>query len=212
MLKDILDKMSTFNQAAQREKIQSPEIIQKTKAVRFPAAVTATADLWLFEVQAAANAAGIYLCYIQTTFGVFEPPEIEVFNLFENNTIEDPTPALAVGDKIAAWQMLDDESNLRWVGIAVEPAMRIAKATENAGAEQHITCNLIASDGVTEITSGLGAGIEVYFKANLLTDFPDWKLEEVAPLLQADDPIPVVNIAGKWWCETLFSQSESKPC
>jgi len=169
--------------------------------------LNATADLWLFEVQSATAADGIYNCLRQTTFGSFSTPVTEVLNLLENNTLANYTPALAAGDIIAAWRMADENGTMRWVGFPLVPSVRMARTTETAGEEQQITCNLIANDGKTEITSGLGSAIEFYGKIcggeNLNSASPDFSDNEY---------LFGVPISGKWHIVTVFMSSEPRVC
>lgn len=136
---------------------------------------------------------------------------VEVFNLAENYTISSPAPALAAGDRLYCWQMPDDEDVPRWVGIPVTPALRLAVAKEGAGANQYISCNLVANDGVSEIESGLGSDIQVYFKANNAEETPDWRLDEIVPQLKSGDClVSVTNISGKWYFGNVVAQGETK--
>jgi len=201
---DITAKVERFDDAARREKLHSPQIIQKTKAVRHQQG--ASADLWLFEVQSAAAADGIYNCYRQTVFGVFGPPMIEVLNAVENNTLEDYTPALVPGDTIAAWQTPDENGTMRWVGFPMVPSVRMARTTEAAGAEQQITCNLIANDG-TERTSGLGSNVEIHGKV-----CGEENLNSASPLFNDNEYLFAGHISGIWYVVGVFMSSEPREC
>jgi len=56
---DIIRKVVRSDQAAIREKLQSPQMVQKTKAVRFP-----TSNIpKIFEVQSSALGQAVYTCY-----------------------------------------------------------------------------------------------------------------------------------------------------
>ena len=173
----------------------------------------------IFEVQSAALAPGVYNCYKQKLleagwgpgsgdkFDDFDITVVEVLNVIENDTLVDYTRMLAAGDRIAAWQFKDGVGITHWVGIPVVPSVRRAKTTEPAAGSSNITCNLYANDGETEIDSGLGSGIEVYCHVTMNAD-----LNEAVPRLATGDDIFVQNIAGKWWCTTVFQSSEDCVC
>ncbi|MFQ5769755.1 MAG: hypothetical protein ACE5HX_04410 [bacterium] len=198
-------KASRFEKAARLEKHSSPDIIQKTHAVRHP---IARAMISIFQVQSAVSAVdGVYICYKQSAGGGWGTVEYSVLNLIENNTVASYEPALAYHDLIAGWRMEDENETLRWVGIPLTPHVRRAKTTVPAGASTSITCNLFANDGETEITSGLGSGIEVFCKTTLGAN-----LKDALPRLANDDEIFVENIAGKWWCVQTFQASENCIC
>ena len=211
MIDDILKKAEQFNQAARQERLRSPQVIQQTHAVRFSPAIVS--DLFIFEVQTVAVPAvdGVYLCHKQTTFGVFGPPNIEVFNLLENYTIDDYTPALTTGDKIAAWQMPDADGVMRWVGFPLVPCVRMVRATQSAGGEQKLTCNLVP-DGETEKTSGLGSEISVYWEVCGGSEAADRCLVNASPRFSDNDYSFAVNISGKWHCVGVAQASEDRPC
>lgn len=128
-LSEINKKVSRFDQAARLEQLKSPDMVQKTKAVRHPGFKM---DMWIFKVQSATATPGVYNCYQQTLYGDFGTMLIEVLNAVENNTLADYTPALAVGDRIAAWRMKNDVGTAHWVGIPIVPSVRMARATEAA--------------------------------------------------------------------------------
>ncbi len=166
-------------------------------------------SLEILEVQSTALAPGVYNCYKQkllaagwepgsgdkfADFEAEDPIVVEVLNVIENDLLADYTHMLAVGDRIAAWQFKDSLGITHWVGIPIVPPVRMARTTEAAGASQQITCNLIANDGETEIASGLGSGIEVYFKP---TDNAD--INDSSPRFANDDYLFAENISGKWW-------------
>ena len=87
----------------------------------------------IFEVQSAATGDGLYICYRQKLDATnwaneagadklddYDNTEVIVLNLPENNPEATYVAQLAVGDRMACWQWLDDEGNLRWVGIPIE--------------------------------------------------------------------------------------------
>lgn len=84
--------------------------------------------------------------------------------------------------------------------------IRLAKTTESATANDHITCNLLDYDGV-EITEGEGAGIEVYCSISNET-----ALNASAPRLENDQVIPVAYICSNWWCTGVFSGCDECIC
>ena len=84
--------------------------------------------------------------------------------------------------------------------------IRLAKTTESATANDHITCNLLDYDGV-EITEGEGAGIEVYCSISNGT-----ALNTSAPRLEDDQVIPVAYICNNWWCTGVFNGSDDCVC
>ena len=108
---------------------------------------------------------------------------------------------------LAGWNVKDDDGNSHWVGIPLVPSVRMARTTEAAPASKSVICNLIANDGETEITSGLGSGIEVHCRTTMAMN-----LNEALPRLASGDYLFVQNIAGKWWCTTVFHTSEDCIC
>ncbi len=181
-----------------------------------------TTILTIFEVQAVASPLGdgIYNCYRQKLdatewkdtdgddrFDDYDTTAVEVFNLLQNNAKSIFENGLALYDRIAAWQWTDDEGNTRWVGIPIVGGMgRMARTTEAATANDHITCNLIRNDD-TEQTSGLGSSVEVYCKITGGT-----ALNAALPRLANDDYLPVMNLNGTWWSTQLFQTSEDCVC
>lgn len=206
MFRDIFNRAARFEQAARRERLKSPDRAQKTHAVRFAKEQPGIA---IFQVQSAADADGVYNCYQMLSSGVFGSTNIEVLNLIENDTLSSYEPALAYEDRIAAWKMQDAGGAMRWVGVPLVPSVRMARATEPSGAKNNITCNLVANDGETEITSGLGSGITVYFRVNQNdAEYPNAAEPEFAD----NDYLFVQNISGKWWCVTTLAQHEPCTC
>lgn len=118
---------------------------------------------------------------------------VEILNLLENYTVGDYTRALAAGDRMMAWPSKDCAGNSVLIGRPITPDVRMARTTEDAGGSQHITCNLIANDGETEIESGLGSGIEVYFKPTNAVN-----MNNASPKFANDNYLFVQNINGKW--------------
>ncbi|MFQ5769756.1 MAG: hypothetical protein ACE5HX_04415 [bacterium] len=176
-------------------------------------------SLTIFEIQSAAAADGVYNCYKQKLlasgfeaghgdkFADFDTVAVEVLNLIENDTISEYERALALHDRMAAWEVKDDDGSFRWIGIPITPSVRRAKTTQAAGNSTSIMCNLIENDGETEIVSGLGSDITVYFSVTI-----NGNLNEAVPRLDAGDYVFVQNISGRWWCVAVFQKSEDCIC
>ena len=134
-------------------------------------------------------------------------------NLQEAYPLASYSPALAAGDIIVAWRFWTDDVTARdypvYAGIPLGGStIRLAKATEAAGAVANITCNLLDVDGA-EITTGLGAGIEVY--ANI-SPLAVTALNACIPRIVDNDEFPVINIQGKWWFATQFQGTTDCDC
>ena len=263
---NIRKKVERIDRAARLERRQAPEMIQKTKAVRFP-----LIGIKFFEVIGEATGDGVYDCYKLSldatewadTAGdpkfdspnaytqwnnvtdyvvcnyvhhngkiyhctqnngpssdIYEPgvtegwPSywdvvelVEVLNLYENNPIGAYTPALGLYDKMKAYQMLDDEDEMRWVGIPSTPQIRQVRATEDAPAAENITCNLILNNDVEAIAGQLGRNIEVYARI-----CGGGNLNSAVPRIADNDYLFAQNIQGKWWFCTNFQASEDCVC
>jgi len=166
-IKDIFAKASHFDTAARREKLQSPELVQETKAVRHPKSGVL---IKIFEVQSEAAGDGIYNCYEQNLldaewddtagdpkFDDLNTTNVEVLNLAEFNPEAEYVAHLAAGDLIVAWRKVDDESNKRWVGVpfrqgAHGAGLRNAYCKDDAGVGSTIVCYLDVDGTGTEIT------------------------------------------------------------
>lgn len=182
--------------------------------------ISGGANIKIFEVQSAATGDGVYNCHEQKLLSaewegtsgnskvsdVDEPEEIEVLNLEEFDPIADYERALAIGDLIKAWRWKDDEGTMRWVGLPCGPVVRGAITTQAAPADTKITANLYKHDG-TEITGGLGSGIDVYCDIA-----GGGNLNTAIPRLEGNQPMSVYNEGGKWWCTTIFQASEVCDC
>jgi len=134
-------------------------------------------------------------------------------NLFEAYPLADYTPALTDGDIIIAWRFWTDDPTARdypmYAGIPLAGSqVRMAKATEAAGAAPNITCNLLNPDG-NEITTGLGSAIEVYAK---ISPAAVTHLHDAIPRIVNDDEFPVIHIQGKWWFATQFQGTTDCDC
>ncbi len=175
----------------------------------------------IYEIQSAALADGAYNCYEQCLLAsawgaghgdkfknaATAPVSVEVFNLLESETVSGYSRALATGDRMMAWEITDCSGEARFVGRPVTPDVRRAKVTEAPDTTDHITCNLYANDGATEVTSGLGSAIEAYFEICFGT-----ALNAATPKLQSGDDIFVVNLSGKWWCVTTAQKRTNCTC
>lgn len=215
-ISDILKTVDLFGKKAGQERKSSPQIIQKTKAVRFPQSSAGT----IFEVQSAATGNGVYNCYEQTLdstdwidiegadkFDDKNTTTVEVFNLLENDPVSDYTPALGLYDRIMAWKKTDDEGNSRWVGIPLTNSDRRVRAKEAAGSSNHITCNLMLNNN-NEATSGqLGYGIEVY--GHICNGSA---LNSASPRIANGEGLDAYNEQGKWWFTTTFQTTEPCDC
>jgi len=201
---DINKKVARFAEVAKQEQLVSPDIIQKTKAIRFP---DIRIFIGIFEVQSVTVADGVYNCKQQLPSGGLSDINYEVLNLLENDTVEDYEPMLACEDRMAAWKAVDENGTERWMGIPLTPSVRMARTTEAAGASTSIKCNLIANNGETEITSGLGSGITVYCRATLNENY-----SAAMPRLASGDYLFAQNISGKWWFVTVLQASEYCVC
>ena len=181
--------------------------------------IAAGIKIKIFEVQSAAAGDGVYNCYEQTLdatdwtdtsgadkFDDKDATSVEVLNLLENDCLASYERMLALGDRIEAWQWIDDEGNNRWVGRPLVPSVRLARTTQAAPAATYITCNLIKNDGETEIEAGLGSGITVHCNISY------GNLNTAARRLANNDYLMVQNIAGKWWAAEGFQTSEDCDC
>lgn len=168
----------------------------------------------IFEVQSAAAGDGVYNCYEQKLLDAewddtegtskfdnkdAEPVEVEVFNLLENDPVADYAPALALYDRIQAWQVIDDEDNKRWVGIPLVEIPRLAITAEHAPEADNLKCNLVLNNGVEAAEGELGFEIDVYG-----TISGGGSLAFTVPTMAIEDPVFIENIQGKWWFPDPF--------
>lgn len=188
-------------------------VVDRRKLVSSPA-------LKIFEVQSSATGDDVYNCYEQkidatdwTSTGEVDKlvdkdaEAVEVFNLLQNYMYASGVEQLGLYDRIAAWQITDDEGTNRWVGIPMlSGRVRLAITTEAAPSDDTIACNLLGYNG-QEITSGLGSGISVvcYVMGGAA-------LNAAIPRLVDDTVIGVFNINGTWVCTNLFQTSEDCAC
>jgi len=208
-IRDISAKARYFDNAAMRERLQSPEIVQKTKAVRHP-----KIEFKIFIVQSAATGDGVYNCYEQTfdatdwddTTGepkvadIASPVATEVLNLAEFDPESEYVEHLAMYDLIVAFKKKDNEGTWRWAGVPFRQAnadrTRIAYCKTDAGSGKTLVCFLDKDSTGTEIT--------VHFAiAQGGTD-----LNEAAPRLKDGDPVYVQKINDGtndyWRCIQTF--------
>jgi len=176
--------------------------------------------LKIFEVQSTATGDDVYNCYEQkidatdwTSTGEVDKlvdkdsESVEVYNLLQNYIYSAGVEQLGIYDRLAAWQVTDDEGNDRWVGIPMlSGRTRLAITTEDAPASDEITCNLLGYNG-QEISSGLGSGIEV-----VCYTMGGAALNSAIPRLVDRTVIGVFNINGTWVCTNLFQTSEDCAC
>ncbi len=173
----------------------------------------------VFEVQTTATGDGIYHCHEEkllnaeweTTDGDSHTAEknttdVFILNLLEIHCHATYAYALATGDRLAAWQWIDDADTIRWVGIPIGKAfdfVRLAGAQEDAQADALISVKLMNQDG-TEI----GAAFDV--TCNIAQGGA--ALNTAIPRIKEDDILTVANIGGTWYCTTLFMPSEDCVC
>jgi len=214
-IRNIIKKAEFFDAAGRRERLQSPEIIQKTKAVRHPN--SQTTDFKIFAVQSEAAGDGIYNCYEQMLdatewddtagdpkFDDLNTTSVEVLNLAENNPESTYVAHLAAGDFIAAWQKKDDEDNKRWVGVpfrqgAHGAGLRNAYCKNDAGAGSTIVCYLDTDGTGTEIT----VNCSISNGSNLNT---------ASRRLADGDRLAVYKVGDNWYTPEGFDTDEECVC
>jgi hypothetical protein len=221
---DITRKIGRSSQTARLERLLPPQMIQKTKAVRFPKTHTR-----IFEVQSSATGRGIYNCFEQefdliqagpvNVWDASSPNDkfvdkdavsIEVFNLWESDPVSSYTPALCKMDRILAQQIKDNEGNLRWMGTPLGPDVKMVKSTENAPSTAitgagftTITCDVYLNDGGIATVGELGYNIEVHgFSAPVGTHW-----DEAIPMIIQDNLYFAKCLQGTWYFEGLFIKS-----
>lgn len=114
--------------AAKAERRQSPQIIQRGRAVRAGGGGSTAVGLKLFRIDSNGTGRGVYKCkesvfdstdWDSTStidkFGV-TGDWVYVFNIGENYSAV--ANVLVSGDYLVAWQHTDDESNVRWLGFS----------------------------------------------------------------------------------------------
>jgi len=132
-----------------------------------------------------------------------EDDPVEILHLGESNFISGGQPALAAGDLMMGWPYRNSDGTTYLVGKSLMPDVRLAVLTEDPADEPSVTCNLVGYD-LQEITSGLGAGIEVYIKSTEESD----NVEDVSPVTEEDRFIFVENVQGRWfWVQVVTAKS-----
>ncbi len=121
--------------------------------------------------------------------------------------MDDYTPALGLYDRLAAWQMADDERARRWIGISLYSGIRGVRAIENAPADTFITCNLELDNGAEAVAGELGYNIKVY--ADICGG---GNLDSAVPRIAEGDWLSAYNVQGTWWFATPFQPSEDCEC
>lgn len=187
---------------------------------RRPSQQTGGVDIRIFEVQSSATGDGVYNCYEETfdatdwtdtagadRFDDKDATSVEVLNLLEHHTHATYARALAVGNRIAAWKMTDDENTARYVGIPIGPynegRVMMARTQAVAGGTLSISVKLCDQDG-SEIGSAFDVACKVSGSAT--------GLNAAIPRLASGDYIFVTNIAGTWYCHQTFQTSEDCVC
>ncbi len=142
--------------------------------------------------------------------------EAEVLNLLESNAVADYTPALFMYDKIDAWQIEDDEQKTCWVGIPVEPSLRIVCTVDSAPSTQvyltTITCDAWlegkGAAGAVAVDGELGYHIEVHgFSAPLISNWDD-----VFPVIVEGYYYHAYCKCGKWYFTDMFMTNIACTC
>lgn len=209
-------KVDRSDNAARREQLQSPEIVQRTKAVRYPTGV----NIKIFEVQSIATGYSIYNCYKQTLdatewndttgdpkFDDKNTTQVEVLNLAEFDPEAEYEAQLVEGDLIAAWQMADDEGNQRWVGV---PFQKSTTSSET-GVIHNTYCKTDAGEGSTIVcyldTDGTGDEITVHCSISGGSD-----LNAAIRRLEDGDRIAVYKIGSTWYAAEGFQASTDCIC
>lgn len=205
-MKQIKDKTLQADQAAKKETIEPPKIVQSTRAVRHQLTTR------IFKVQSEATGDGIYNCYKQVLRGTewddtdgdakFDDDvgagSDEVLNLEEAYPEAIYYPALAAGDLLMASQTLDDESNYRWIGLPIikRPVNETFGITRSAKISvvdpATLTAKLLDADG-----SVVGNDITVYPREHLGTN--SLSSGSVWPGFFANDFILVVRERDNKW-------------
>ena len=176
----------------------------------------------VFEVQSTGTGDGIYNCYEQSLdatewadtagddkFADINTGEVEVFNLFENDSVADYKEALVAGDRLIVFRWEDDEGNKRLCGIPIGGGgggggsyVRRAKTQEAAPADTAISVKIVNADD-TEVGAAFDVNCEIAGGGNL---------NDAIPRLESGDYISIYNQGGKWFCTTVFQVSENCDC
>lgn len=173
----------------------------------------------IFEVQSNATGDGVYNCYEQTfdedrwtdttgadAFADKDSTAVEVLNLLEHHVHATYARNLIAGDRIAVWSFIDDENNLRLIGIPVGPYREgrttLAKTQESAPGDANISVKICDQDGAV-----IGSAFDVACKISNGS-----ALNAATPRLASGDYIFVTCIAGTWYCTTVFQGTENCTC
>ena len=178
-MKTTARKIERSNQAGINETGVPPKVVQAARSVRHQRGGTR-----IFEVQSAATGDGIYNCYEQildatewsdtagdAKFDDKNTDSIEVLNLDESYPEATYYAALAAGDLLLAWQVRDDNGNLRWIGVPfikrpVNETFGVPRSAKiNAVGASTYTVKLLDSAG-----SVVGSNITVYLREHLGTN------------------------------------------
>lgn len=202
MLSDVIKKITRTDQAARLERQESPQMIQKTKAVRFPSTIA----IRIFEVQSEATGDGLYTCREEKLlsaewadeagddkFAEKSTDEYTVLNLLEADPESEYVAHLTAGDLIKVWQMEDDGGTQRWVGTPLrDDRIRIAYCKDDAGAGSTIDCYLDKDTTGTVIT------------VHCAISQGGGDLDDCGARLKDGDPMFVRRIFdgtnNYWWC------------
>ena len=106
---DIIRKADRFGRAAIRERLRSPQMVQKMKAVRYPS-FTRTYSVKIQEDGVPSNATGPFTCKLLDQDGNETGDTIDVYprtHLGSNDFDGDVWPDLAAGDGLAVYKDWD---------------------------------------------------------------------------------------------------------
>ncbi len=164
----------------------------------------------VFRVVSEATGDSVYNCFEQrlrdntweNTFGdkKFQDKspavEAEVLNIAEFDPESIYTAHLKVLDYLVSWQKLDDDGNLRWVGLPFRAGAhgdlnRIVYCRNSAGGGTTIQCYLDSNFSATTIT------VNCFISGGSA-------LNAAIPRLVAGDQIIVTKIGATWYCTTVF--------
>jgi len=176
----------------------------------------------IYEVREAAASVGFYNCYKlklvaanwaassgdKFAYADAEPAFVSVMHVKEYGQSASAARALAVGDRMMVWDYSDCGGPARKIGTALTPEARMVKTTEGvlSAEDNFIRCDIVANDGSTAITSGLGHSIEVECTVSMNTfqaDISDGK-PKLETISTGGDYIFASWVAGVWGCVTLF--------
>ncbi len=168
-------------------------------------------DIRIFAVQSEATGDGVYTCYEQTLdatewddtagdakFDDLDAEDVEVLNLDEAYPESTYYASLSAGDLLSAWQMMDDEGTLRWIGTPfikrpINETFGVTRSAKiNTVGTTTLTCKLLDSAGAV-----IGGDITVKFREHLgtnsLSAFTVW------PDLRVNDYVLVAKDRDNVW-------------